>query len=46
MSSAFEIESLALLDEAARRDDELENDEGIGLDEATFWDGVRSRHPA
>jgi len=35
-----------LLDEAARRDDELERDEEIGVDEAAFWNGVRSRSPA
>ena len=35
-----------LLDEATRRDDELERDGGVGLDEATFWNGVRSRRSA
>ena len=32
-----------LLKEAARRDDELEHGGGIGLDEATFWNGVHGR---
>jgi hypothetical protein len=32
-----------ILEEATRRDDELERDEGIGLDEATFWKGIRGR---
>ncbi len=35
-----------LLDEAARRNDELEYDGAIGLDEAAFWNGVRSRRSA
>jgi hypothetical protein len=35
-----------LLDEAARRDDELERNGEIGLDEAVFWNGVRSRRSA
>lgn len=35
-----------ILEEATRRDDELEHDEAIGLDEAAFWNGIRSRRPA
>ena len=35
-----------LLDEAVRRDDELESESGIELDEAAFWNGVRSRRSA
>lgn len=45
-SETQEFTPQELLDEATRRDDELQRDAGIALDETAFWKGVRSRRPA